>query len=93
MSDETDNLVLARLREIRVMLGEVKEDTADTRLRTGMLEGGYASISLPGPAGRRCRASVGSISWTHRVNRRAARFGGWSEFLNVARHSVEVAAT
>ena len=39
MSDETDNLV----REIRTLLGEVKEDTADTRLRVGMLEAGYAS--------------------------------------------------
>jgi hypothetical protein len=26
--------------------GEVREDTADTRLRVGMLEAGYASISL-----------------------------------------------
>lgn len=47
MSDPTlDNLVLERLREIRTMLGEVKEDTADTRLRAGMLEAGYASVSL-----------------------------------------------
>ena len=47
MSDPTtDNLVLERLREIRAMLGEVKEDTADTRLRVGMLEAGYASVSL-----------------------------------------------
>jgi hypothetical protein len=36
MSDSaTDNLVLERLREIRTLLGEVKEDTADTRLRAG----------------------------------------------------------
>jgi hypothetical protein len=43
MSDPTlDNLVLERLREIRTMRGEVKEDTADTRLRVGMLEAGYA---------------------------------------------------
>jgi hypothetical protein len=41
-----DSLVLERLREIRTMLGEVKEDTADTRLRVGMLEAGYASVSL-----------------------------------------------
>jgi hypothetical protein len=41
-----DNLVLARLREIRAMLGEVKEDTADTRLRVGMLDAGHASVSL-----------------------------------------------
>jgi len=46
MSDQPDNLVLERLREIRQMLGEVREDTADTRLRVGMLEAGYASISL-----------------------------------------------
>jgi hypothetical protein len=47
MSDSaTDNLVLERLREIRTLLGEVKEDTADTRLRAGMLEAGYASVSL-----------------------------------------------
>lgn len=46
MSDETENLVLLRLREIRAILGEVKEDTADTRLRVGMLEAGYASVSL-----------------------------------------------
>jgi hypothetical protein len=41
-----DDLVLLRLREIRALLGEVKEDTADTRLRVGMLEAGYASVSL-----------------------------------------------
>jgi hypothetical protein len=46
MSDHPDNLVLERLREIRALLGEVREDTADTRLRVGMLEAGYASISL-----------------------------------------------
>jgi hypothetical protein len=47
MSDPTlESLVLERLREIRAMLGEVKEDTADTRLRVGMLEAGYASVSL-----------------------------------------------
>jgi hypothetical protein len=47
MSDPvTDNLVLERLRKIRTMLGEVKEDTADTRLRIGMLEAGYASVPL-----------------------------------------------
>ena len=46
MSDARDNLVLERLREIRALLGEVREDTADTRLRVGMLEAGYASISL-----------------------------------------------
>ena len=28
------------------MLGEIKEDTAETRLRIGMLEAGYASLSL-----------------------------------------------
>jgi hypothetical protein len=37
---------LERLREIRAMLGEIKEDTAETRLRIGMLEAGYASLSL-----------------------------------------------
>jgi hypothetical protein len=46
MSDTPDNLVLERLREIRALLGEVREDTADTRLRVGMLEAGNASISL-----------------------------------------------
>ena len=46
MSDTPDNLVVERLREIRALLGEVREDTADTRLRVGMLEAGYASISL-----------------------------------------------
>ena len=46
MGDTPDNLVLERLREIRALLGEVREDTADTRLRVGMLEAGYASISL-----------------------------------------------
>jgi chromosome segregation ATPase len=42
----SDNLVLERLREIRTTLGEVKEDTADLRLRFGLLEAGYASLSL-----------------------------------------------
>jgi hypothetical protein len=47
MPDPTlESLVLERLRGIRAMLGEVKEDTADTRLRVGMLEAGYASVSL-----------------------------------------------
>ncbi len=32
MSDQ-DDLVLERLREIRALLGEVKEDTAELRLR------------------------------------------------------------
>ena len=45
MSDTPDNPVLERLREIRQLLGEVKEDTAETRLRIGMLEEGYASLS------------------------------------------------
>ncbi len=45
MSDQ-DNLVLERLREIRALLGEVKEDTAELRLRVGMIEAGYASMSL-----------------------------------------------
>ena len=38
MSETPDNLVLARLREIRDMLGRVLEDTADLRLRVGALE-------------------------------------------------------
>ena len=42
----SDNIVLERLREIRALLGEVRTDTADIRLRVGMLEGGYASVSL-----------------------------------------------
>jgi hypothetical protein len=46
MSDQPDNLVLERLREIRQVLGEVREDTADMRLRVGMQEAGYAPISL-----------------------------------------------
>lgn len=46
MSDNPDNLVLARLREIRDMVGRVLEDTADLKLRVGMLEAGYASMSL-----------------------------------------------
>jgi hypothetical protein len=46
MSDERDDLVLERLREIRALLGAVKEDTADIKLRAGMLEAGYASMSL-----------------------------------------------
>lgn len=45
MSEQPD-IVLERLREIRAMLGEIRADTADTRLRVGMLEGGYASVSL-----------------------------------------------
>lgn len=43
---KVSSLVLDRLRELRAVLGEVREDTADTRLRVGMLEAGYASISL-----------------------------------------------
>ncbi len=46
MSDDRDHLVLERLREIRALLGEVKEDTAELRLRVGMIEAGYASMSL-----------------------------------------------
>jgi hypothetical protein len=46
VSDDPDNLVLARLREIRDMVGRVLEDTADLKLRVGMLEAGYASMSL-----------------------------------------------
>jgi len=46
LSGQPDNLVLERLREIRQVLGEVREDTADTLLRVGMLEAGYATISL-----------------------------------------------
>jgi chromosome segregation ATPase len=46
MSDEPDNLVLARLREIRDMLGRVLEDTTDLRLRVGALEAQFASVSL-----------------------------------------------
>jgi hypothetical protein len=46
VSDKIDSLVLERLRELRTVLGEVREDTADTRLRVGMLEAGHASISL-----------------------------------------------
>jgi hypothetical protein len=39
-------LVLERLRDIRGMLARVLEDTADLKLRVGMLEAGYASMSL-----------------------------------------------
>jgi hypothetical protein len=34
----SDSLVLERLREIRTLLGEVKEDTAELKLRIGMVE-------------------------------------------------------
>lgn len=44
--NDPDNIVLLRLREIRSMLGEIQADTSDTRLRVGMLEGGYASVSV-----------------------------------------------
>lgn len=43
---DSDNLVLERLRDIRAVLGEIKEDIADIKLRVGMLEAGYASMSL-----------------------------------------------
>lgn len=46
VNEHQDNLVLERLREIRALLGEVKEDTAELRLRVGMIEAGYASMSL-----------------------------------------------
>jgi len=46
MSDTPDNLVLARLREIRDVLDRVLEDTADLRLRVGALEAQFASVSL-----------------------------------------------
>lgn len=46
MSDAPDNVVLARLREIRDIVAAVKEDTAELKLRVGMLEAGYASLSL-----------------------------------------------
>lgn len=46
MSEHPDNITLARLREIRDLLGRVLEDTADLRLRTGALEASVASISL-----------------------------------------------
>ena len=67
MSDPTmDNLVLERLREIRTILGEVKEDTADTRLRVGMLVAGYASVSLrlDRLAADVDQSSVASIWWS-----------------------------
>ena len=61
MSNPTmDNLVLERLREIRTMLGEMKEDTADTRHRVGMLEAGYASVSL------RLDRLAADVDWTKR---------------------------
>ncbi|HUB47829.1 MAG TPA: hypothetical protein VMB73_22860 [Acetobacteraceae bacterium] len=41
----SDNIVLERLREIRTLLAEVREDTADMRLRVGMLDAGYGSMS------------------------------------------------
>lgn len=43
---EPDNLILARLRDIRGVLGVVAEDVASIKLRVGMLEAGYASVSL-----------------------------------------------
>ena len=39
-SDNPDNMLPERLREIQNLIGEVRTDTADIRLRIGMLEGG-----------------------------------------------------
>jgi hypothetical protein len=41
--DQPDDLVLLRLREIRTLLGEVKEDTSDIRLRVRRLSLAEAS--------------------------------------------------
>ena len=46
MSDEPTNLILPMLRDIRSVLGKIAEDVADLKLRVGMLEAGYASMSL-----------------------------------------------
>lgn len=45
MSDQPDNIVLQRLREIRGLLGDIKADTVEVKQRLGLLEGGYASVS------------------------------------------------
>ena len=45
MADDPDNLVLARLREIRDMVGRVLEDTADIKLRITNLEATVAEIN------------------------------------------------
>ena len=38
MAEDTDNLVLERLREIRGMLGAVTQDVADIKSRLGRME-------------------------------------------------------
>lgn len=42
----SDNLILERLREIRDVQTAMREDIAEIKLRIGMLEAGYASLSL-----------------------------------------------
>jgi hypothetical protein len=42
----SDNLVLERLREVRDIQTTIDEDVAEIKLRLGMLEAGYASLSL-----------------------------------------------
>jgi hypothetical protein len=42
----SDNLVLERLREIRDIQTAMREDIAEIKLRIGMVEAGYASLSL-----------------------------------------------
>jgi len=43
MSDDQNNIVFERLREIGAMLAEIQADTADTRLRVGILD---TSVSI-----------------------------------------------
>jgi hypothetical protein len=43
MPEDQNNIALERLREIGAMLAEIQADTADTRLRVGMLD---TSVSI-----------------------------------------------
>ena len=45
MPEDQNNIALERLREIGAMLAEIQADTADTRLRVGMLDT-FVSIRL-----------------------------------------------
>lgn len=42
----SDSLVLERLREIRAIVGDLREDFADLRLRFGAMEANMASMSV-----------------------------------------------
>jgi hypothetical protein len=43
MPEDQNNIALERLREIGAMLAQIQADTADTRLRVGMLD---TSVSI-----------------------------------------------